>query len=115
MSNTDWQASLQALLESTPDLPQGDDSAEVQNAEEKPQKQPRLDIVLEKKGRAGKTATIVTGFVISDDEVAAIASRMKSRLGTGGSSRGGEILIQGDRRKDVLAFLTGEGYKARII
>ncbi len=115
MSNTDWQASLQAFLDSTPDLPQGDDNSEMQDADEKAPKQPRLDIVLEKKGRAGKTATIVTGFVLSDDEVAAIASRMKSRLGTGGSSRGGEILIQGDRRKDVLAFLTGEGYKARII
>ena len=40
---------------------------------------------------------------------------MKRTLGTGGSSRGGEILIQGDRRQDVLRFLTSKGLKARVI
>lgn len=75
----------------------------------------RLDIVLERKGRAGKTATIITGFTVSDDAVADIASQLKRSLGTGGSARGGEILIQGDRRKEVLARLTALGLKARII
>lgn len=74
-----------------------------------------LDIILEKKGRGGKVATIVTGFTISDDKVKDIASKMKTRLGTGGSARGGEILIQGDRRKDVLEYLKTIGFKARII
>ena len=40
---------------------------------------------------------------------------MKQKLGTGGSARGGEILIRGDRRNDVLKFLTAKGIKARII
>ena len=74
-----------------------------------------LDIILEKKGRGGKVATIVTGFTISDDKVKDIASKMKTKLGTGGSARGGEILIQGDRRKDVLEYLKTIGFKARII
>lgn len=75
----------------------------------------RLDIILERKGRGGKTATIISGFTISDDAVSELASRLKRTLGTGGSARGGEILVQGDRRKDVLSFLTSNGYKARII
>lgn len=74
-----------------------------------------LDIILEKKGRGGKVATIVTGFTISDDKVKDIASKMKTKLSTGGSARGGEILIQGDRRKDVLEYLKATGFKARII
>ena len=60
-------------------------------------------------------ATIVVGFTCDDDELAGIASKMKSKLGTGGSARAGEILIQGDRRNDVLQFLIAAGYKARII
>lgn len=74
-----------------------------------------MDIVTERKGRAGKTATIVSGFTIDDDEIESLASEMKRRLGCGGSVRGGEILVQGDRRQAVLDFLLSKGFKARII
>ena len=113
MSINDWQAGLQAFLDSNPDLPQGEDARDKE--EEISTTQPRLDIILEKKGRGGKVATIVTGFTIDDDEVSALASKMKTSLGTGGSARGGEILIQGDKRDAVLNFLIKQGYKARII
>lgn len=75
----------------------------------------RLDIIYERKGRAGKSATIISGFTMADDDVEALASDLKRTLGTGGSARGGEILIQGDRRDDVLRLLTEKGYKARVI
>ena len=39
----------------------------------------------------------------------------RQRLGTGGSSRGGEILIQGDKRREVAAELAAMGLKCRII
>jgi len=109
----DWQAGLQAFRDSNPDLPQGEEP--IVESEEKTSSQPRLDIILEKKGRGGKIATIVTGFTMTDEEVDSLASKMKSSLGTGGSARGGEILIQGDKREAVLKFLTKQGYKARII
>jgi translation initiation factor 1 len=57
----------------------------------------------------------VTGFTIPDENVRRIAAQLKSALGTGGSARGGEILVQGDRRNDVLRLLTSFGYRARII
>lgn len=75
----------------------------------------RLDIVFETKGRAGKSATIVCGFTLPDDEVAAIAADLKRALGCGGSARGGEILLQGDRRQKVLELLLKKGFKARVI
>lgn len=110
-----WLDSLQSLRDTMADadapvidVPDVDDSTEERQTG-------RLDIVLERKGRAGKTATIITGFTVSDDAVADIAAQLKRSLGTGGSARGGEILIQGDRRKDVLARLTALGLKARII
>ena len=114
MGMNDWQAGLQAFLDSNPDLPQGEEVVE-QPVEDAPSKQHRLDIILEKKGRGGKIATIVTGFTLDDEELAQLASKMKASLGTGGSARGGEILIQGDKRDAVLKFLTKQGYKARII
>ncbi|MDE7092822.1 MAG: translation initiation factor [Muribaculaceae bacterium] len=77
----------------------------------------RLDIILEKKGRGGKTATIIVGFdeTETEEDIASLAGVLKKKLGTGGSARGGEILIQGDRRDDVLKLLEKEGYKARKI
>lgn len=112
----DWQQSLQNFLDSNPDLPEGDEIAP-QPEEKKKASRGRLDILLERKGRAGKVATIVAGFDESttDDEIADIASKLKKTLGTGGSSRGGEILIQGDRRQEVKRALESVGYKARII
>lgn len=74
-----------------------------------------LDIVCERKGRAGKQATIITGFNGTDEELLDLAAILKKRLGTGGSARGGEILIQGDRRKELLQLLTSLGHRARII
>ena len=112
--NDDWFSKLSALKDSMEPCDTEDTQTPEKNAD-KPRQTTRLDIVLDRKGRAGKTATIVCGFTIDDEAVAIIASKLKQRLGTGGSARGGEILIQGDRRNDVLKFLTSEGYKARII
>ncbi|MBE6317631.1 MAG: translation initiation factor [Bacteroidales bacterium] len=114
MKKNDWQAGLQAFLDSNPDLPQGEE-LHIESDKKSSSKQPRLDIILEKKGRGGKVATIVSGFTIGDNEVSDLASKMKTSLGTGGSARGGEILIQGDKRSAVLKFLINNEFQARII
>lgn len=102
----DWQNALQSLLDSG-DLPEGQPTPE----EPHPQtSRPKLNVSIEKKGRAGKTATIISGFG-PDDDILQVASTIKSRLATGGSARGGEILIQGDRRDDVRRLLSQLGYK----
>ena len=107
-----WREALGALLPDTPaaDVPQDAEPAPGQETETA-----RLDVVVERKGRGGKTATIVAGFTVSDEAVAEIASQLKRRLGTGGSARGGEILIQGDRADAVVKALTDMGMKARRI
>lgn len=105
----DWKDALKNMAES---LPEGDDiePAEVDAPRPKAATD-RLTVTVERKGRGGKTATIISGFTCSDDELRAIASRLKNRLATGGSARGGEILIQGDRMKEVKEVLKGIGYK----
>lgn len=109
--STDWRDALKSLM---PQGEQHDESASA--AEEEPiapsPKSPvqKLRVDIEKKGRGGKTATIISGFTVSDDEIEKIAAQLKKRLGTGGSARGGEILIQGNRRDDVIAALRSMGY-----
>ena len=112
--DSNWLDRLAALRGSMGDAPVEETPSANESATCEAQSA-RLDIILERKGRGGKTATIVSGFTISDEAVSELASRLKRTLGTGGSARGGEILVQGDRRKDVLTFLTSNGYKARII
>lgn len=115
----DFHDVLLALMQSG-NLPTGDDTlpeTPTETPSDDPRKGVRLDIVFEKKGRGGKKATIVAGFsdTMSDDELQELASTLKRRLGAGGSARGGEILIQGDRRSDLLKALTDLGWKARVI
>lgn len=72
-----------------------------------------LHVMIDRKGRKGKTATIIDGFTCSDDEVSSVAARLKTKLGVGGSSRGGEILIQGECAERVKTLLMQMGYKVK--
>lgn len=110
----DWKDSLASLMA---ELPQEQPATEpeTQPAGNETAEKARLDILLDKKGRKGKAATIVCGFTIDDAAVEEIAALLKKRLGTGGSARGGEILIQGDKRPQVEAALKEMGLKCRII
>lgn len=119
MKSNDWMSALANLRnEMAPDDSAPDDASKPEESPAGEQEQTqsgRLDIILERKGRAGKVATIITGFTLSDEQVSLIAADIKKSLGTGGSARGGEILIQGDRRQQILKLLTDKGLKARII
>lgn len=107
----DWKDAL-ASIQALGNLPEGPEDQPKETGDDIKKKLPELHISMEKKGRAGKTATIIYGFD-SDDDAATIAKTLKQRLGTGGSSRGGEILIQGDRRQDVTKILRDLGYKVK--
>ena len=74
-----------------------------------------LEVHLEKKHRGGKTAVIIKGFTGSDEELQALAKKLKSNIGTGGSAKEGEIIIQGDQRQKVMDLLQNWGYKTKRI
>ena len=69
-----------------------------------------LRVRIEKKGRGGKTATLVSGFVGTSADLADLDRTLKAKCGVGGSVKDGEILVQGDFRERVVSLLRSLGY-----
>ena len=69
-----------------------------------------LRIILETKHRAGKTVTIIYGFVGKLSDMESVGKLLKNHCGTGGSVKDGEIIIQGDHRQKVFQYLKQKGY-----
>ena len=67
------------------------------------------------KHRAGKIAVILKGFVGNTDDLKALSKILKARCGVGGSTKNGEIIIQGDIRDKVMDILTKEGYNYKRV
>jgi len=75
-----------------------------------PAGQQKLRVKLETKHRAGKTVTLVNGFVGTDEDAEILGKQLKNQCGSGGSVKDGEIIVQGDHREKVLQYLLKNGY-----
>lgn len=104
----DWKDALGELRDTLPEdeTPSID---ETPGGEEAGTARQKLHIVVERKGRHGKTATIIEGFTCGDDTLQETARLLKQRIGTGGSARGGEILLQGEWKEKAADILRGMG------
>lgn len=77
-----------------------------------PEKQ-NLRVTLDSKQRAGKTVTLVDGFIGTEEDLKELAKLLKNKCGVGGSVKEGQIIIQGAFREKVLSILQAKQYRAK--
>ena len=107
----DWKDRLGTIYSTNPDF-QYETNAESESETLPPQKQ-NLRVQLDKKKRAGKSVTLITGFIGTDDDLKVLAKTLKTKCGVGGSAKDGEIMVQGDFCNKVIDILKSENYKVK--
>lgn len=81
-----------------------------ENEDTLPPNQQNLRVHLER-FKGNKIATVIRGFVGSDADLKDLGKMLKSKCGTGGSVKDGEIIVQGSKRDQVGEILKKEGYR----
>jgi translation initiation factor 1 len=72
-------------------------------------------IARERKGRGGKTVTIITGLPDDAAALTSIAQTLKKLCGTGGTVKDAVVEIQGDHRDAIQAKLAQLGYTVKLV
>ena len=111
MADNDWKKRLGVVFSTNPDF-KYEEEADQEPETLEPSKQ-NLIVGIDRKGRAGKQVTLITGFVGTDEDLAELGRTLKVKCGVGGSAKDGEIAIQGDFRDRIVALLKDMGYRAK--
>lgn len=69
----------------------------------------------DRKGRAGKTVTVIYGLQHTPATFKELLTTLKERCGAGGALKDNELEIQGDQREKVAARLQELGYKVKFV
>ncbi|MBE9103332.1 translation initiation factor [filamentous cyanobacterium LEGE 07170] len=87
-----------AMERGTPDLPPNQQSLRVQPT---------------RKGKGGKTVTVISGFQSRPETLKALLKQLKNQCGTGGALKDDTLEIQGDHAEKLVALLKQMGYQAK--
>ena len=81
---------------------------------DQPTNQQDLRIQASRKGRKGKTVTVISGFQSKAETLEALLKQLKTQCGAGGTVKEDTIEIQGEHTQKLLQLLIQKGYKAKI-
>lgn len=112
MKSKDWKDRLNIVYSTNPDFSyqQKEESVE----ETPPLHKQNLIVAIERKNRGGKTVTLVKGFIGSETDLSELGKKLKTKCGVGGTTKEGEIVIQGDFKIRIADLLKEWGYKVKI-
>ena len=82
-------------------------------AEEAVPKKVVAKLRMEKKGRGGKSVTVIDGLPRNEAFLEGLAKELKKACGTGGAVREGAVELQGDRRERLRTLLETRGYQVK--
>jgi len=74
-----------------------------------------VQVSRERKGRAGKTVTVVQDIPLDPLSIAGLCKTLKNVCGTGGTTRGQGIEIQGDHLDKVVTELEKAGFRVKRV
>jgi translation initiation factor 1 len=77
------------------------------------QSQKSVSVRIERKGRAGKSVSVIEGLPLSRKEQEGLLKQLKAKQGTRGTFTDTSIEIQGDHRDALMALLEGMGHRAK--
>lgn len=81
---------------------------------ELPPNQQNLRVQATRKGRGGKTVTVIAGFQAKPETLADLLKKLKTQCGSGGTVKDDTLEIQGDHAQKLVQILVQLGYKAKI-
>jgi len=73
----------------------------------------RIIVRLDRKGRGGKSVTIIEGLQMLQQEKEALLKQLKAAIGTGGTIKDKALEIQGDHCRTIMAALEKLGYRPK--
>lgn len=109
--DNDWKERLGMVYSTNSDYQF--DTRQQQEMSTLPPNKQKLHVYFDKHNRKGKVVTLVDGFIGSSEDLKTLEKILKTKCGTGGSSKDGQIIIQGNMVDKVKTILDNEGYKVK--
>lgn len=78
-----------------------------------PNEEQLLYVSIDRKRRKGKEVTLIEGFVGSEEDLKNLGKQLKTKCGVGGTTKDGEILIQGNFRDKIIEILNELNFKTK--